>query len=68
MNRSVTELGIDVVCDMLLKAGAKEVTRDDWISLSYLGSPPDVWTAEHESELPVELQDFSAVTSSRQAD
>ena len=68
MKRTVTELGVDVVCDMLLKAGAKEVTREDWISLSYLGDPPIKWTAENEAELPSELQDFSVITSATPED
>jgi hypothetical protein len=28
------------------------LTREKYISMSYLGHPPDPWTAEHEAELP----------------
>jgi hypothetical protein len=28
------------------------LTRETYISMNYLGHPPDPWTAEHEYELP----------------
>jgi hypothetical protein len=28
------------------------LTREKWISMAYLGHPPEVWTAEHEAEVP----------------
>jgi len=38
------------------------VTRDNYIGLEYGSVIPDPWTAEHEQELPVELQDWSKFT------
>ncbi|NIJ43262.1 hypothetical protein FHS78_003574 [Parvibaculum indicum] len=32
------------------------VTRSNWIKFSYPDGPPKPWTAEHEAELPEELQ------------
>jgi hypothetical protein len=32
------------------------VTREAWISMNYLGHPPDPWTDEHEAEVPEPLQ------------
>lgn len=28
------------------------LTREQWISLNYMGHPPEPWTAEHEAEVP----------------
>jgi hypothetical protein len=28
------------------------LTREQWISMNYLGHPPEPWTAEHEAEVP----------------
>jgi hypothetical protein len=33
--------------------------RETYILLNYFGDPPEPWTAEHEAELPEELQDWS---------
>ena len=62
--KTVTKLGIDGVCDQILKSGADAVTREDWIDLAWLGDPPDPWGAEHEIEVPPELQDWSWITAS----
>jgi hypothetical protein len=32
------------------------LTREQWISMNYLGHPPEPWTAEHEYELPRSFQ------------
>jgi hypothetical protein len=45
----------------LLEAEGVEVTRQNWIDLSYGHEVPSPWTAECEAELPDELQDWSQV-------
>ena len=47
--------------DLMKEAGVK-VTRESFIEVAYLGTPPDPWTALDEGELPDELQDFSLFT------
>jgi hypothetical protein len=32
------------------------LTREGWISMNYLGHPPDQWTDEHEAEVPEPFQ------------
>lgn len=32
------------------------LTREKWISMNYLGHPPDPWTDEHEAEVPEPFQ------------
>jgi hypothetical protein len=32
------------------------LTREKWISLNYVGRPPEPWTDEHEAEVPESLQ------------
>jgi hypothetical protein len=32
------------------------LTREQWISLNYLGHAPEPWTVEHESEVPAPFQ------------
>jgi len=44
--------------DLMKEAGVK-VTRESFIDVAYLGTPPDPWTALDEGELPDELQDWS---------
>ena len=39
-----------------LKRYKVPVTRSNWIKFSYPDGPPKPWTAEHEAELPEELQ------------
>lgn len=29
------------------------LTREKWISINYLGHPPEPWTDEHEAEVPM---------------
>jgi hypothetical protein len=40
----------------LLKRHGIPVTRENYLHLAYMGQPPEEWTAEHEAELPMELQ------------
>ncbi len=40
-----------------LKAAGKPVTRENWIAFNW-GTQPKDWNAEHEAELPPELQDW----------
>jgi hypothetical protein len=44
--------------DLMEEAGVK-VSREAFIDIAYLGTPPDPWTALDEGELPDELQDWS---------
>jgi hypothetical protein len=32
------------------------LTREQWISMNYLGHPPEPWTAEHEATVPEPFQ------------
>ena len=32
------------------------LTREKWISMNYLGHPPEPWTDEHEAEVPPPFQ------------
>ena len=32
------------------------LTREKWISMNYLGHPPEPWTDEHEAEVPTPFQ------------
>jgi hypothetical protein len=43
------------------------ITRENFIAISYMGSPPteEDWSAEDEDGLPPELQDFSRFERSR---
>jgi hypothetical protein len=50
----------DHVVALLLAEGV-EVTRQNWIDLSYGAEPPSPWDAECEAQLPVELQDWTQV-------
>lgn len=43
----------------LMKQMGVEPTRENYIDCAYLGTPPDPWTPEDESELPDNLQDWS---------
>jgi len=45
----------------LLQAAEVEVTRENWIDANWGAEIPDPWTAEHEADLPEELQDWSKV-------
>ena len=45
----------------LLRAAEMPVTRENWIDAAWGVDVPDPWTGDHESELPVELQDWSKV-------
>ena len=45
----------------LLQAAGMEVTRENWIGAAYGDDVPDPWTAEDESCLPEELQDWTKV-------
>jgi hypothetical protein len=37
------------------------LTREKWISMNYMGHPPEPWTAEHEAEVPAPWRDFDNV-------
>jgi len=37
------------------------LTREKWISMNYMGQPPEPWTAEHEGEVPEPWRDFGNV-------
>jgi hypothetical protein len=37
------------------------LTREQFISMNYLGHPPEPWTAEHEGEVPAPWRDFGNV-------
>jgi hypothetical protein len=37
------------------------LNRETWITMNYLGHPPDPWTAEHEGEVPAPWRDFGNV-------
>jgi hypothetical protein len=36
------------------------VTRENFIALNWPGGKPDPWEADHEADLPDELQDWTA--------
>jgi hypothetical protein len=36
------------------------LTREKWISMNYMGQPPEPWTAEHEAEVPEPFQNPQA--------
>jgi hypothetical protein len=42
---------------------AVPVTRCNYIQLAYRGQEPEPWTAEHEEQLPVPLQDWRCLTA-----
>ena len=43
----------------LMKERGVPVTRENYLHLAFFGEIPDPWTAEHEADLPAELQDRS---------
>jgi hypothetical protein len=45
----------------LMREAKIPITRENYISLNYMGEIPQPWTAEHEHELPRELQDWTKV-------
>ncbi len=44
-----------------LKMAGKPVRRENWIRLAWGREAPVPWTAEHEAELPSELQDWDKI-------
>jgi len=36
---------------LMIRTGAP-LTREKWISMNYMGHPPEPWTSEAESEVP----------------
>ena len=50
-----TPTGTDPVSKLLAKAKIPR-TRENWIKLAYMGSPPADWGIEHEMELPADLR------------
>jgi hypothetical protein len=46
----------------VMRDHAIPITRGDYIQLAYRGQVPDPWTAEHEDQLPVQLQDWRFLT------
>ena len=53
---SDTPTGGDATMSLLRKARLP-VTRENYLQFANFGHPPVSWTAEHERELPKELQD-----------
>jgi hypothetical protein len=47
----------ELLADMKRKGIAP--TRENDLHVAYFGDIPDPWTAEHEADLPAELQDWS---------
>ena len=46
--------------ERMLKEAGVEVDRESYIAANWWGDAmPEVWTAEHEAELPEHLQDWS---------
>lgn len=43
----------------MIRDGGDEVTRENYIDLSYAGLEMPEWTPEHEALLPDDLQDWS---------
>jgi hypothetical protein len=48
----------DPILHAMLEDGIP-ITRENYVEFN-LGEQPEPWTAEHEAELPEELQDWSA--------
>jgi hypothetical protein len=42
----------------LMKRHGIPVTREHFIHINWMGSPPDPWTAEDEEQLPTDLQNW----------
>lgn len=61
MLQTGTNSSDDILVNWLNKKGIP-VTRDNYIALAYPDGPPAPWTAEHEADLPDELQDMDKVT------
>jgi hypothetical protein len=41
----------DGILRHMIRAGVP-LTREKWLSMNYLGHPPQPWTSEHEAEVP----------------
>lgn len=52
---STTRAGTDPVSKLLLKLKIPR-TRENWIKMQHMGSPPADWGVEHEMELPADLR------------
>ena len=44
----------------MMKNGAP-LNRETWMSMNYLGQPPEPWTAEHEAEVPEPWQNSNGL-------
>ena len=53
--RLLHEAQHDPQLDYMIRNGIP-LNRKLWISMAYLGHPPEPWTAEHEAELPTPFQ------------
>jgi hypothetical protein len=53
--RLLHEAKHDPVLAYMIKKGLP-LTREKWISMNYLGHPPEPWTDGHEAEVPTPFQ------------
>ena len=49
--RLLREAKYSPTLEYMIKNGIP-LTREKWISMNYLGHPPEPWTAEHEADVP----------------